>query len=1084
MNATEVLGLELTVDRLFEKLIRICIDTVLAERAVLAINEAGLVVRATGNALGEVTLESARLPAAGAAPVSILEHVLRSGEIVVFSEASKDDRFIADPYLSAHHVVSALAIPVGRGERRFGVLYFENNLSADAFSKGRVEKLRLLSSEIAVALENSLLFEERRRAECRLRFLSDASAALAESLSYEDSLAKVGALVVQTIADWCLVEVMDRGKLKLALSAHVDSLKAPLVQALHAKHLAHRESTDPQALVLRSGSPVLVARVTDELFDPKGYSEEYLKLIKALAPRSLIAVPITNRSRIVGSAMFVRSQPDKYYGVQDLVLAEELARRIVQAQENARLHRRLKAAMRQRVERDRYLRMTFRQLPGAVWTIDRDLRFTYATGRIMQDVQRRAKVGMSLFEFLGMKDPTDAAIAHHLAALSGERQSFDYKLGDRWYAVLLEPLADDDGRVARCLGVAFDVTEQRATQERLARNEARLAEAQRVAHIGSFEWDVSHNVVTWSDELHRIYGLQPGQFGGTYEAFLERVDPRDVESTKMIVLDAMRKLEPFVYDHRIVRSDGQVRTLHTRGDVITGDDDKTIRLVGSCWDVTDMKEAMCKVERTRSLLEATIEATADGLLVVNRKGRVAAYNQRFLALWRVPTELARHRDDEKLLAFVLDQIEDPDNYIRRVRELYDNPDRESFDVLRFKDGRVFERHSIPQRVNTEIVGRVWSFRDVTERERLFRRAVFLADAARLLASLEVEPALDSVAHMAVPSIGDGCAVDLLGNGGPRRLLVVSRDPSQPISPELHSSVLAGHSAIYAVGPRSCMAVPLVVKGTVIGALTFIAARTRHYTQEDLEFAEELAGRVALSVDNSRLFRGAQEALQARDEFLSIAAHEIRGPITSIHMAVQGLEKGKATTAVMPKMFEIIEREDRHLARLVDELLDLGSIRTGRIHFTFEPVDLGDVVHEVSSRLGSELAKTGSSLSITSEGHPVGQWDRFRLEQVVTNLLSNAMKFGLGKPISVNVKEEKGTTTLVVKDHGIGIPPEMINRIFRPFERAESVRHYGGLGLGLFIVQTIVKSCGGAIRVESDRNVGSTFTVELPKEKAA
>src|SRR5262249_41375265 len=124
MNATEVLGLELTVDRLFEKLIRTCIDTVLAERAVLAIDEAGLVIRATGNALGEVTLESTRLPAVGAAPLSILEHVLRSGEIVVLSEASEDDRFIADPYLSAHHVRSALAIPVGRAERRFGVLYF------------------------------------------------------------------------------------------------------------------------------------------------------------------------------------------------------------------------------------------------------------------------------------------------------------------------------------------------------------------------------------------------------------------------------------------------------------------------------------------------------------------------------------------------------------------------------------------------------------------------------------------------------------------------------------------------------------------------------------------------------------------------------------------------------------------------------------------------------------------------------------------------------------------------------------------------------------------------------------------------
>src|SRR5262249_41701299 len=158
----------------------------------------------------------------------------------------------------------------------------------------------------------------------------------------------------------------------------------------------------------------------------------------------------------------------------------------------------------------------------------------------------------------------------------------------------------------------------------------------------------------------------------------------------------------------------------------------------------------------------------------------------------------------------------------------------------------------------------------------FRRALFLADATRLLASLDVEPALDGVAHLAVPFLGDACAVDLFGNGGPRRLLVVSRDPMQPINPELHSSVLAGHSAIYSIGPGCGMVLLLIVRADVIGARIFIAAPPRRYTTQDLELAEELARRAALSVENAHLYRGAQEALLARDEFLSIAAHEIRG----------------------------------------------------------------------------------------------------------------------------------------------------------------------------------------------------------------
>jgi signal transduction histidine kinase len=371
---------------------------------------------------------------------------------------------------------------------------------------------------------------------------------------------------------------------------------------------------------------------------------------------------------------------------------------------------------------------------------------------------------------------------------------------------------------------------------------------------------------------------------------------------------------------------------------------------------------------------------------------------------------------------------------------------------------------------------------VTERERLFRRALFLADATRLLSSLDIEPALDSVAHLAVPYMGDGCAIDLLGNGHPRRLLAVLREGAESFSPELHSTVLAGHPMIYSMGTRSCMAVPLVVKGSVVGAMTFIGPLTRRYNQQDLEFAETLSRRAALSVENARLYREAKEALQARDEFLAIAAHEIRGPITSVHMAVQGLQRGKVSEAATPKVLEIIEREDRRLARFVDELLDLGRVQSGQISFKLEEVDLGDVVRQAANGLSDELAKSGSALSITTEGRPVGQWDRFRLDQVATNLLSNAIKFGRGKPIAVTVREHQGLTTLEVKDQGIGIPQEMLERIFKPFERAVSVRHYGGLGLGLFIVRTIVQGLGGTIRVESKPKEGSTFTVELREVK--
>jgi PAS domain S-box-containing protein len=637
-------------------------------------------------------------------------------------------------------------------------------------------------------------------------------------------------------------------------------------------------------------------------------------------------------------------------------------------------------------------------------------------------------------------------------------------------------------------GVAFDVNakervegELRSSRAALQLSQRRLTEAQRVAHIGSFEWNAESNVVTWSDELYRIYGLQLGEFQGTYEAFLDHVSPEDLDRTKSVIFDAFRGARPFAYDHRIVRSDGAVRTLHTVGDVIADEQGRAVRLVGCCWDITELQDSIVRKERAYSLLEGVINATADGLLVVDCDGNVTVFNERLLELWKLTRRDVEHMNFDALLSFVHGQLANGEECLQRVRELATRPDAESFDSLRFLDGRFFERYSRPQRIGGEIVGRVWSYRDVTDRERLLHEAVFLADASRLLASLDLEPALEALAHLSVPFLGDGCAVDLLGAGGPRRVIAISRDPSRAVSTDVSASTLAGHPGIQTVGPHSYMAVPLIMKGTVIGAMTFLAQPNVRYTPRDLELAENLASRVALSVANARLFRGAQEALQARDELLSIAAHEIRGPLTSMHLAVQGLRSGSLDGEMRDRALEIIEREDLRLARFVDELLDVGRIRGGPLRFDFEEVDLANVVREVGAHMGKELTRSGSALTI-SAAPVLGQWDRFRLEQVVSNLLSNAIRFGLGRPIQIAATAADGCARLVVTDSGLGIPEEAQARLFQPFERAVSARHYGGLGLGLYIVRTIVEGLGGKVSVRSRPGAGATFTVELPQTR--
>ena len=730
------------------------------------------------------------------------------------------------------------------------------------------------------------------------------------------------------------------------------------------------------------------------------------------------------------------------------------------------------------------MRLVFTQIPGALWATDRDLRLTFVHGRtpFLDDTIAEQLVGQTIYEFIGTTDPTEPAIAHHLAALTGARQSFAYDRRGRTFEVLIEPLLDD-GREVGCVGVAIDVTERRVDQVRLARSEARLAEAQRVAHVGSFEWNIADDRVNSSEELWRIYGIEAGTPPSTLDEALARIHPDDRAGFREALLDTARHRRPFHFDHRIVRPDGEVRVIHTVGDAVTDKTGAAVRVVGSCWDVTVQHDTTTRLQQSVAMLEATLDATADGILVVGSDGRITAHNRRFLELWRVPPEMIAKADDATLLSSVAYQLEDPRAFREGVRELFDSPEQHAFETIRFKDGRVFERFSKPQVIDDRVAGRVWSFRDVSVRERLLQRATFLADAARLLASLDTDKALAAFCAIASPFLGEYCVIDLLQNGGAHRISGPTPGALAPL-PRPHRFALNGHPVIYAMGHRSVLAVPLLGRDAVSGVITLVAPPERTYTKVDCAFVEELARRISLSLDNARLFDGAREALNSRDEFLAIAAHEIRGPLTSIHLAAQGLLGKALSPEATRSALDVIECEDRRLGRFVDDLLDLGRARTGQLYLTLQDVDMGTVVRNVVSRMAADCAQAGSPVSVKTAGDLMGHWDSVRLEQVITNLLSNAIKFGRGKPVEIVAEPRNGRVRVRVTDHGIGIETAVLPKIFDRFERAVEARNYGGLGLGLHIAKTIVNGLGGTLTVESQPGHGATFTLELPATRSS
>jgi signal transduction histidine kinase/tetratricopeptide (TPR) repeat protein len=401
-----------------------------------------------------------------------------------------------------------------------------------------------------------------------------------------------------------------------------------------------------------------------------------------------------------------------------------------------------------------------------------------------------------------------------------------------------------------------------------------------------------------------------------------------------------------------------------------------------------------------------------------------------------------------------------------------------------------------------------------------RQTAFLSEATALLnESLRYEEVLGRLAALTVRDLADWCSIDLYNQGGIARVAGAHRDPAMqalfqdywrkfppgPDSPHPTSVVLRTGEPllipemddarlrtfcvdeehfqyIRSLGSRSGVAVPMTSRGQTIGAIAFVSGKSSRFGPDELALAQELASRAAVAIDNARLYQRTEDAVRTRDEFLSVASHELRTPIQALQLMVQGLTRGLVTPTPekVLQAFGMVERQVGRLTRLVEELLSVSRLESGHLALHLEPVDLEALVAEVAQRFQSERDRSGSVLSVHAEAFVEGLWDPSWVDHIVTNLLANAFKFGAGKPIALTIEERpRGTARLVVTDHGIGIPPERLPHLFQRFERAVSAREYGGLGLGLYIVRKAVEALGGTVRVESTRGAGSTFTVELP-----
>jgi signal transduction histidine kinase len=395
-------------------------------------------------------------------------------------------------------------------------------------------------------------------------------------------------------------------------------------------------------------------------------------------------------------------------------------------------------------------------------------------------------------------------------------------------------------------------------------------------------------------------------------------------------------------------------------------------------------------------------------------------------------------------------------------------------------------------------------------------------SARLSSSLEYEINLSRITQLIIPSLGDWCLIELLNSEGALNLSQVAYANSNisgtlgkrisRLNPNLNSIKLrdsvikSGKAKVIPritqkisleepdlkikIIPHSAMFVPLLIRESVIGIFTlFMDESNRNFETSDLILAEEIAYRSAIALDNSRRYAEARAAITERDESLSVISHELKTPLTALTLQNQFLLKIIANQQMEAPLFDRIRSilqssllSIKQLDHLIKSLLDPSKINYERLSITRSKVNLTEIIEDIILRCSSKFEEAHCEVKTNLPKSCFGYLDRSRMEQVFTNLLMNATKYAAGKPISITLYDLGSHIEIRIQDSGNGISLDDQRTIFHKFKRASNVvGKVEGLGLGLYIVDQIVRAHSGTIRIESKPDMGTTFVLNLPKK---
>jgi len=517
-------------------------------------------------------------------------------------------------------------------------------------------------------------------------------------------------------------------------------------------------------------------------------------------------------------------------------------------------------------------------------------------------------------------------------------------------------------------------------------------------------------------------------------------------------------------------------------------------------------------------LAAIVESSDDAIVSKDLNGIVLSWNQAAERMFGYTAEEMIGTSIRRIIP--ADRQSEEDTVLASIRE---GRRLDHFETVRLgRDGRTVPISLTVSPIldaSGTVIGASKIARDISDRKRAEQQAAraaqrdaFLAEATlTLTSSLDYGQTLRTLAHLAVPYLADYCAFDVVAQDGAVSRVAMADvlpkqaqtgeglrarygDPEAPTSP--HHVIRTRHASLIreiideTIGARerglsSYLCVPIVAHDRTLGAMTLANSESgRHFSDDDLRVAQDIAIRSALAIETAQSYQQIQSANRLKDEFLATLSHELRTPLNAVLGYARMLQSGAIADEKIPQALEVIDRNAGALAQIVEDVLDVSRIVLGKARLKVEPTDVAAVVEDAIATVQPAVDAKGIRLKC-SLGHGTATvlGDHSRLQQVVWNILSNAVKFTpRGGSIDVRVTQKDSHVAIVVSDTGIGFPASFQPHVFERFRQAESgtTRVHGGLGLGLAIARHIVEMHGGAIDAESGgEGKGATFSVVLP-----